>query len=473
MLERDEVLANATKMASDMNLDLELMAKIYWGDMQFGALIDVMKRFAVYDNTYVIFQSDHGQIAKGLMYEQGSRIINFQRYPKIWPKEDGPHILPPDFVTSNVDLAAAIFQVTEAVLPDGYQLDGEPFVTDVTQKLKNSDFDQVRDGHSSCRFKFMDAQNSYSMISGDYQYFYRASDAVDTMNNVDRLYPDVHDEEQIYDLREDPSEQNNLFAERAEMEKESRQVVIAEFQTIMREYIDIHCIAKDGAQCLKPALKFGMQNAGYFDIECEGTGDESVGCPLHDNEVCSAGKCVERMDGLFIPTERPTRSPTKEPSLSPSKEPTDIPTRMPTDPTPPPTPRPVQPPTPRRVEAAPAPPVHVPAPPAPAPARPVPSPPAPSPPPSRQIRTSRTRPSRPSTGSTGSSTRGSSRGGGRGRGSASAMLFDGALSMDSDSALSLKDATVKVSTLVGFFAVILSLWLLKWCMTGKKTGEDD
>jgi len=467
MLERDEVLAQATNISTTLGLDLEMAAKIYWADMQFGALIDVMKRFAVYDNTYVVFQSDHGQVAKGLMYEQGSRILNFQRYPKIWPKEQGPMILPDDFVTSNVDLAAAIFQVTEATVPAEYQLDGEPFVTDVTEAINDPDFDQVRDGHSSCRFKFMDAQNSYSMISGEYQYFYRASSSVDTMNDVDHLYADVNDEEQLYDLREDPSEQNNLFELHEEMDKPSRQEVIAEFQTIMREYIDIHCIATDGAQCLKPDPIYGLSNQGYFDIECEGSGDNSVGCPVHDNEVCEAGKCVERMDGLLIPTKRPSFAPTQRPTTEPTEGPsTSEPSFAPTQrPTPPPT-KATPPPTTRPAPSPPAqsPPAHSP----PAASPPAASPPAASPPAKSTRGRTSSRGGRTG-GSTGGATRGGGGRGGRGRGSA--MLFDGALSMDSDSALSLKDATVKVSTLAALFVVALAVWLLKWCMASKKQRE--
>ena len=115
---------------------------IYWADMQFGALIDALKRYDVYDNTYVVFQNDHGQDAKGLLYEQGTRILNFHRYPPLYGK-DGPMILPEDFVTSNIDIAASIFDLAEIDLPDEYQLDGESFINDVQRALTDPDFDQV------------------------------------------------------------------------------------------------------------------------------------------------------------------------------------------------------------------------------------------------------------------------------------------------------------------------------------------
>ena len=53
---------------------------IYWADMQFGALMDALQRYGVYDDTYVIFQSDHGQEAKGkltdLIYLTFSKFSN-------------------------------------------------------------------------------------------------------------------------------------------------------------------------------------------------------------------------------------------------------------------------------------------------------------------------------------------------------------------------------------------------------------
>ena len=122
---------------------------------------------------------------------------------------------------------------------------------------------QVADGDSSCRFKFMDIKNSYSMISGQYQYIFRATADVDTMYNVDELYPYSWDLEQLYDLEADPNQKVNIFNDPARMINQVPDV-ISEFQTIMREYIDLHCIATSGAQCVKPDLNFGLTGGGYF-----------------------------------------------------------------------------------------------------------------------------------------------------------------------------------------------------------------
>jgi len=359
--------------------------------------------------------------------------------------------------------------------PIDYQLDGEPFLTDVTNALDDPHFDQVRDGHSSCKYKFMNAQNSYSMISGDFQYFFRATDSVDTMNDVDHLYANVGDEEQMYDLNDDPSEQNNLFEIEATMREQKYRQQIAEFQTIMREYIDIHCIAKTGAQCVKPDLMFGMQGGGYFDIECDPV--DQVGCIGDD--TCEAGRCVEAMQDILKPTDAPTRDPTLRPTFKPTPKPSHKPTAKPT--TKPPTapahvPAPAHDPAP--VHEAPAPennpspvtaPVRSPV------ASPV-APPVSSPATSRNSGstwTGRSSGGRTSSGSTARSGGGGGRGGGGRGGRSSAMLFDGALSMDSESALSLKDATVKVSTLAALAVVALAVWLLKWCMVSRKQRENE
>ena len=78
----------------------------------------------------------------GLLYEQGTRIINFHRYPPLYGK-NGPMFTPEDFVTSNIDVAASIFDLAGVTLPDEYQLDGESFINDVQKALVDPAFNQV------------------------------------------------------------------------------------------------------------------------------------------------------------------------------------------------------------------------------------------------------------------------------------------------------------------------------------------
>ena len=254
MWSRSEVWDYANSEAAKLGLDVLTFATTFWCDMQFGALMDALKMKGLYDDTLVILQNDHGQIAKGLLYEQGTRILNFQRYPPLFGKE-GPMLLPEDFVTSNVDLAATIFKLSGTAPPSEYQMDGVSYLDDVAAALKDPAFDQTVDGEGSCSYKYLDIKNSHSMVSGHYQYIFRATDAVDTMYDVDELYPNAYDLEQLYDLELDPNEKENIFNDAQRMM--ANKDLIAKFETMMRLYIDDHCIATNGAQCVKPELRFG------------------------------------------------------------------------------------------------------------------------------------------------------------------------------------------------------------------------
>jgi len=243
---------------------------------------------------------------EGLLYEQGTRILNFQRYPPLFGKE-ALKMLPPDFVTSNVDLAASIFQVAGVSPPSEYQMDGVSYVDDVVGALGDPDFDQVTDGEASCEFKFLDAQNSHSMVNGKFQYIFRATDAVDTMYDVDTLYPNTYDMEQLYDLEADPNQKHNIFNDGAAMM--AHKETIAKFETLMRNYLDAHCIAvNQHIQCIKPDLRFGSTGGGVYDVPTTtahgdgGGGDGEFECSSNDDcrgsQICGAdGICGRSSSG--------------------------------------------------------------------------------------------------------------------------------------------------------------------------------
>merc|ERR1719334_1154949 len=316
MWSRQEVWDYSVEQARELGLDSLRFATTFWCDMQFGALIDALKMKGVYDDTLVILQNDHGQIAKGLLYEQGTRIINFQRYPPLFGK-DGMKTLPDDFVTSNVDLAATIFQLAGAQTPSDYQMDGVSYLDDVVASLNEPDFDQVADGEGSCEYKYLDIKNSHSMVSGQYQYIFRATDSVDTMYDVDELYPNTYDLEQLYDLENDPNQKQNIFNNAPQMMAHSE--IIAKFETLMRIYVDKHCISTNGAQCVKPDLRFGT-SGGLYDLPTTtnnggggdgGSGGHDTPAPVHSGctdeccsdddcrgpQVCSEGVCGRPSDG--------------------------------------------------------------------------------------------------------------------------------------------------------------------------------
>ena len=230
------------------SFDRDGVLSLAWMDDMFGALMQYLKDHNLYDNTFIVFQNDHGQEAKGTMYQQGSRIMNFVRYPPAFGKH-GPNIMPLDFVTSNVDLAATIFHLADVTPPMGYILDGLSYIDDVSNYIA----DPSTATQTSCLYKNIDIYNSHSIVTGHYQYIWRATLDVEPGGGAD-LYPNALDEEQLYDLIADPNQKTNLIQNRAD---DATRNVVADFEQRMGQYIDSICPTTNGEECKKPSFRFG------------------------------------------------------------------------------------------------------------------------------------------------------------------------------------------------------------------------
>jgi len=216
-------------------------ARYYWLDQQFGALIEFLRNKGIYDETMVILQSDHGMGAKGTLYDHGSRILNFVRYPPLFGTRSV--VLSDDLVVSNVDLAATIFDLAEVAVPDSYTMDGVSWLDEVTDAVNG----WYSTGGGCCEYRFIDIFNSRSIMSSKYQYIWRANEEVESNNNVDDLYPNMLDEQQLYDLDADPDQKVNLI------EDGSLSSIVTMFQSMMRDYVESTCPVVDG-ECLLPPL---------------------------------------------------------------------------------------------------------------------------------------------------------------------------------------------------------------------------
>ena len=138
------------------------------------------------------------------MYQQGSRIINFVRYPPLFGSEQ--NVMSSDLVVSNVDIAATIFDVIGVTVPAQYELDGISWIDTVINGVGSG-------STSCCDYRFIDIYNSRSIVSDRYQYIFRANSKVDTAGRVDTFYPNTYDPVQLYDLKLDPNQKKNLIAE--------------------------------------------------------------------------------------------------------------------------------------------------------------------------------------------------------------------------------------------------------------------
>jgi len=168
---------------------------------------------------------------------------------------------------SNVDLAATIFDLVEAEVPENYTMDGSSWLDDVVAEVEGS-----WSTGSCCQYRHIDIKNSRSIVTPYYQYIWRANDDVESADNVDALYPSTYDHQQLYDLNADPDQKINLIADyesyRDSDSDGSLSTEITTMQTMMRQYVEETCPAADGV-CDEPPLTFCdevMENYYFFRI---------------------------------------------------------------------------------------------------------------------------------------------------------------------------------------------------------------
>ena len=167
MSSRSDIWAKAESQGLRASAQTSAFAAYDWADEHFGALIQYLKDEELYDSTLVILQNDHGVDGKGLLYEAGSRIFNFARYPPLFGYDR--HDMPSSFVVSNADVAATIFDLVDVALPDGYTMDGVSWLDDVQNVIAVP----ATVDTTCCDFRILDVMNSHSIVSGQFQYIYR------------------------------------------------------------------------------------------------------------------------------------------------------------------------------------------------------------------------------------------------------------------------------------------------------------
>jgi len=251
MPSRDEIW-NEARLQEGSLVQKTKYASYLWLDAMFGALIAFLKDKGLYDDTMLILQSDHGEYGKGLLYQQGTRIVNFIKYPSSFGyPTDAMTVMPSEMVVSNVDLTAVFFEMVNVSKSDEYVLDGTSWLDEADAVIMNSlnGSESTNWNFSCCSHRMIDIFNSHSIVTPRYQYIWRANGDVDTAKGVDELYPHTHDLEQLYDLDADPNQKSNLMA------MVNHSAVISEFQRMMRDYVDEICAPELG-ECRKPSLSF-------------------------------------------------------------------------------------------------------------------------------------------------------------------------------------------------------------------------
>eukprot|EP01084_Bolivina_argentea_P298345 514110_1 len=241
MSDRCDIWAAAEALGFTKDNDKDYAAAYLWIDNSLGALIKYLKDFGIYDNTFIVITNDHGMGAKGTIYEQGARTFQFIRYPKLF---EANSTLSNNFIVSTTDLASIVFNISQTTPDTGYELDSTNWVSDAQNYIMSGDDEYQPE---CCKCRFTEVFNSRAVVTPQWKYIFRQTSQVESDGNVATFYPSVLDEEQLYDLNNDPSEQNN------QINNPSLTHIICELQQKMIAFIDDKCPADDGV-CKKPTL---------------------------------------------------------------------------------------------------------------------------------------------------------------------------------------------------------------------------
>lgn len=209
-------------------------------DWSVGEVINALKKLKLLENTIVIFMSDNGpwyggstgglKGMKATTWEGGIRVPFMISYKKVFPENQEINV-----PTWSPDIFPTIFSLTNIIPSKSHKLDGQ----DITEILKGNSTDHppVFSMHN---------YNIMSVRKGDYKLFVKKpnSRVVDPKNWVDKKAPDginiiaqmegqatpaqypglrpelPENEIQLFNLRKDPTESNDLSEDMPEKVEE-------------------------------------------------------------------------------------------------------------------------------------------------------------------------------------------------------------------------------------------------------------
>lgn len=237
------------------------LENVLWLDDAIGALYDGLERAGELENTIIVFVNDHGQFAKGTLYEGGLHTQAF-----VWRKDGFACGSVCDMRLSNTDFLETLVEMAGGKDFEGYS-DGRSFLTGL-------DGDRHVDGSSH----YFELGYARAIVKGDYKYLalrypnyamkltldertklleeyntFRATFGAKSVNDDPALpfghlemvpggggaenysyvnKPVLFDSDQLFHLKDDPQEQNNLALDPAYADK------LKEMKAELRFYID-------------------------------------------------------------------------------------------------------------------------------------------------------------------------------------------------------------------------------------------
>jgi arylsulfatase A-like enzyme len=179
-----------------------------------GAVLSKLEELGLRNNTIVIYTSDHGSRGKKSVYEGGAKVPMMMQWPdKIKAGAEN------DSLIGIIDFASTLVELAGGTLPADMAQDGRSFIPQIAGKPEPKDWRKTM---------LIEAGNSRGIVSNDWKYVAnRVSQeiakkmkarpkevfwtGVDHHNyGNEKMYPSYWDANQLFDLKKDLYEQNNL-----------------------------------------------------------------------------------------------------------------------------------------------------------------------------------------------------------------------------------------------------------------------
>ena len=217
-----------------------------WIDDSLGAIFRKLEELGIDDNTLVVFAPDHGRDGKASVFSHGAaQVPMIMRWPKGIPAGQVC-----DELVQNIDLVPTFFELAEAKKPESYRIDGKslsPLFENGTAKGWRSHL-------------YLEMGTARATITKDWSYIAvrYTREQIATIKraaprNLPRALayigrlgigvrgadrPGFFDEDQLYHLKSDPKEMENLAAHpsQASRLKEMRNLMQQDLKAIGRPF---------------------------------------------------------------------------------------------------------------------------------------------------------------------------------------------------------------------------------------------
>jgi arylsulfatase A-like enzyme len=186
----------------------DYLATVVGVDENVGRLLNYLKQKGELDNTIIVYASDqgfflgeHGWFDKRFMYEESQRMPMLIRYPRLIRKGSSTNAL-----AMNVDFAPTLLDLAGVAVPRDMQ------GTSLRPVLTRTDGHAPADWRKAVYYHYYeypgehDVKRHYGIRTADYKLIH--------------FYHDT-DEWEMYDLRNDPHELNNLYGKPAYAERQA------------------------------------------------------------------------------------------------------------------------------------------------------------------------------------------------------------------------------------------------------------